>query len=201
MLPSRNPLKRLDGQIRLWREEPMRRVQLRNMLIRPRRVRQFASFGAHSMINRPTWLYGTHKISVGEGVIILQNAWLAVDRRVWGTPGPVLEIGDRVAVRPGCSISAAESIVIEPDVLMGAYVSVVDNNHTWGESPHALYGPLETAPIHIGRGSWLADRVAVLAGSRIGEQCLIGANSVVNSEIPDFSVAVGSPARVVGSTR
>ena len=50
----------------------------------------------------------------------------------------------------------------------------------------------------IGRGTWLAERVAVLRGSSIGRCCIVGANSVVRGELPDYSIAVGAPARVVG---
>jgi acetyltransferase-like isoleucine patch superfamily enzyme len=53
------------------------------------------------------------------------------------------------------------------------------------------------APVSIGRNAWLGQNVVVLPGVTIGEHCVIGANSVVNSSIPDFSVAVGAPARVI----
>ena len=48
--------------------------------------------------------------------------------------------------------------------------------------------------------SRVGERTAVLRGSTIGRFCIIGANSVIRGEIPDFSVAVGAPAHVVGST-
>jgi acetyltransferase-like isoleucine patch superfamily enzyme len=53
------------------------------------------------------------------------------------------------------------------------------------------------APVTIGRGTWLGQNVVVLPGVTIGQHCVVGANSVVNSSIPDYSVAVGAPARVV----
>jgi acetyltransferase-like isoleucine patch superfamily enzyme len=52
-------------------------------------------------------------------------------------------------------------------------------------------------PVAIGRNSWLGQNAVVLPGVTIGEHCVIGANSVVNRSIPDFSIAVGTPARVV----
>lgn len=52
-------------------------------------------------------------------------------------------------------------------------------------------------PVSIGNCSWLGQNVCVLPGALIGEHCVIGANSVVTSPIPDFSVAVGAPARVM----
>jgi acetyltransferase-like isoleucine patch superfamily enzyme len=106
-----------------------------------------------------------------------------------------------VACRPGCTISASESVVIGPDVVMARDCTVIDSDHTFGRSDNVLYNPTVTAPIRIGRGTWLGDRVSVLRGTTIGEFCLIGANSVVRGSIPAYSVAVGAPARVVGSTR
>jgi acetyltransferase-like isoleucine patch superfamily enzyme len=198
----RDVLRQLEQEAALWREEPFKRVVARNRVVRPLRVRQFNAFGAGSLVDRPMWLYGTRQISIGETVIILRGGWLAVERVAWEKPAPVLEIRDGVAVRVGCTISAAESIVIEEHVGMGASVSVIDSKHTWGPShPSALYGPLESAPIRIGRGTWLADRVTVAAGADIGEQCAIGPNSTVSGKVPDYSIVLGNPGRVVGSTR
>jgi acetyltransferase-like isoleucine patch superfamily enzyme len=175
---------------------------VRNRLIRPLRIRQFAAFGHHSFVDRPAWLYGTHHISIGQGVIVLEGSWLAVEKVAWTRPGPVLHIGDRVGIRTGCTISAAESIFIESDVSMGGGVTIIDSKHTWATGkPNILDGPIESSPIRIGRGTWIADRVTVAAGADIGEQCAIGPNSVVSSQIPDFSLVLGNPGRVVGSTR
>lgn len=51
--------------------------------------------------------------------------------------------------------------------------------------------------VSIGDGSWLGFGAVVLPGARIGKHVTIGANSVVTGEIPDYSVAVGSPAKVI----
>ena len=48
----------------------------------------------------------------------------------------------------------------------------------------------------IGEGSWLGEHVCVI-GASIGKHCVIGANAVVVHDIPDYSVAVGAPARVI----
>jgi acetyltransferase-like isoleucine patch superfamily enzyme len=96
-------------------------------------------------------------------------------------------------------ISAAEHIEIEDDVIIAAFSSVIDSDHTFAAGrPNVMHNPLVTAPIRIGRGTWIAERVAVLRGADIGRCCIIGANSVVKGPIPDYSIAVGSPARVVG---
>jgi acetyltransferase-like isoleucine patch superfamily enzyme len=89
--------------------------------------------------------------------------------------------------------------VIENDVIIGAYSSVIDSDHTFREgNPNVMHNSVDTAPIRIRRGAWIGERVAVLRGADIGECCIIGANSVVRGRIPPYSIAVGAPARVVG---
>jgi len=97
-------------------------------------------------------------------------------------------------------VSASESVTIEDDVIFGTGCTVIDSDHTHEPHDNVLFNPAVTAPVRIGRGTWLGDRVTVLKGADIGVRCTIGAGSVVRGRIPDYSVAVGVPARVVGST-
>ena len=180
---------------------PLKRVILRGRITRPYWRRRFHHFGDYSILHKPAWIFAPKLISIGEAVIALHDLWLAVEQPAMEKPAPVITIGDRVAIRPHVTITAAESVVIEDDVVLSAFVTVVDSDHTFGEKPNVLHNPLATAPIRIGQGTWVGERVSVLRGSNIGVRCLIGANSVVRGEIPDYSVAVGAPARVVGTTR
>jgi acetyltransferase-like isoleucine patch superfamily enzyme len=177
----------------------MRRVELEARLLRPWRARRFQAFGEGSILHRPLWIYGPQQIAIGTNSLILHNAWLSVESPAWALPGPALRIGDRVGIRPWCTLSASAGIVLEDDVILGAYSTVIDSDHTFREGrPNVMHNSLDVEPIHIGRGTWIAERVAVLKGSNIGECCIIGANSVVKGEIPAYSIAAGAPARVVG---
>jgi acetyltransferase-like isoleucine patch superfamily enzyme len=178
---------------------PTRRAQLRARLTRPYWTRRLHSFGAESIVYRPGSVFGAHQIAIGNHSLILAGTYLSVEMRAWHRPAPVLRIGDRVGIRPYCMISAAEQIVIEDDVIIGAFSSVIDSDHTFAEGrPNVMHNSLVSAPIRIGRGTWLAERVAVLRGSNIGRCCIVGANSVVRGELPDYSIAAGAPARVIG---
>lgn len=184
-----------------WQEEPIERVRLRARITRPWWSRRFAAFGEGSILHRPAWVYGPGHISIGRNVLALEGLWLAAERPSWDSPSPVIEIGDGVALRPHCTISATEKVVIEDDVVIAAFSTVIDSDHTWDAGhPNVLHNPARTAPVRIGRGTWIGERVSVLRGSTIGEFCLIGANSVVRGDIPSGSIAVGAPARVVGRT-
>jgi acetyltransferase-like isoleucine patch superfamily enzyme len=178
---------------------PMKRVVLRSRVTAPYWRRRFHHFGEGVILHKPTWVYGPQQMSIGAHSLVLQGTWLSVEQPAWDKPAPALSIGNRVGIRPYCMISAAEHIEIEDDVIIAAFSSVIDSDHTFAAGrPNVMHNPLATSPIRIGRGTWIAERVAVLRGADIGRCCIIGANSVVKGTIPDYSIAVGSPARVVG---
>ncbi len=213
---SKSPLRKALGQAK-WQgqlafdrakvlakkldEEPAARIYYRNQLIRPWRVSRFYHFGARSVIDRPIGIYGAHHIYVGDDVGIGPGCTIAAERSAWSKPAPTLTIGDRVIIRCSTHISASESIVIEDHVCFGAWITVIDSNHVFNaDTGNIQDGQVTTAPVRIGAGTWIADRVSILPGTNIGKGCFIGANSVVNKPIPDYSIAIGFPARVVGST-
>jgi len=180
----------------------LKRVVWRGRILAPHRRRRFAAFGDHSILHRPDWIAHPEKIEIGSSVLMFHGLWLSVERPAWNRDGPAIRIGDHVAVRPYVTISAAESITIEDGVVISAFTTIIDSDHTFANGlPNVMHNPLVSSPVRIGEGTWIGERVAVLRGATIGRCCMIGANSVVRGEIPDYSVAVGAPARVVGSTR
>jgi acetyltransferase-like isoleucine patch superfamily enzyme len=111
---------------------------------------------------------------------------------------PVIEIGDRTVIGKGSGIVGHREIVIGDDVWTGHHVYITDANHGY-EDVHTAIGMQFAAPrpVHIGSGSWLGHGALVLPGSKIGRHVVVGAGAVVTGELPDFSVAVGNPARVI----
>jgi acetyltransferase-like isoleucine patch superfamily enzyme/acyl carrier protein len=105
----------------------------------------------------------------------------------------LLEIGNTVNINFGAAISAHEHVKIGDRVRMGPYAIVMDSDY------HAARdrGEKPTAPIIIEDDVWLAGRVSVLRGSRIGRGSVITAGSVVSGEIPPGVIAGGVPARVI----
>lgn len=111
---------------------------------------------------------------------------------------PVVAIGDRCLIGRGSGIVGHFSITIGNDVWTGHNVYITDQNHGYEnvELPISQQSQPER-PVVIGDGSWLGFGVVVLPGVTIGQHVVIGANSVVTRDIPDYSVAVGSPAKVI----
>lgn len=171
--------------------------------IRPdhRRARAFREFGPGSAICFPvTALYGERYIRVGAGTIIGPHCTLSagvspaheLDRDT------VVSIGRGCLIGRGSGIVAHESVEIGDDVFTGHHVYITDANHGY-EDPDVPIGRQFAAsrPVRVGDGSWLGHGSIVLPGAHVGRHVVIGAGSVVTDEIPDYSVAVGVPARVV----
>lgn len=185
--------------LRDWVNNPLKRVVLRAKFVRPWRVKRFHAFGNASIIHKPMWIHAPHLIDVGKNVLMLHGVWLSVESVALNRPAPVISIGDNVWIRPHCTIAAAESITIEEGVVLSAYSTVIDTDHTVTEGAvSVMNSPIVTSPVRIGAGTWVAERVAILRGADIGKGCIIGANSVVKGVIPDGSIAAGVPAKVVG---
>jgi acetyltransferase-like isoleucine patch superfamily enzyme len=180
-------------------DHPMERVVLRSRIMRPWRTHRFHRFGPGSIIDRPAFLQGENQMSVGSDVVILRGSSISVEGYARHKQEPVLSIGDRVGMRPFCVISVSDSVTIESDVIMGSFTCVIDSEHTYENgNPNVMHNIVRTRPVHIGRGTWLAERVAVLPGVTIGRCCIVGANSVVREDLPDLSIAAGVPARIIG---
>lgn len=160
---------------------------------------QFKEFGHGSRITPPFRFWGLHEIAVGENVIINRDCWIQTIPNASGEASSKLKIGSHAGIGMGTCISAAESVLIGEHVLLARNVYISDHSHAYErlDLPIADQGIDRMAPVSIGANTWLGQNVVVLPGVTIGRHCVIGANSVVKDSIPDFSVAVGSPARVV----
>jgi acetyltransferase-like isoleucine patch superfamily enzyme len=157
----------------------------------------FAHFGRRSVLQPPILLHGQSRIAIGSGVYVGRGSWL----QVLDGPGSgvALEIGDGTSIVGGCVISASRSVSIGRSVLMARNVYISDHQHAFDnpDRPILAQGITRTAPVEICDGAWLGENVVVGPGVRIGRGAVVGANSVVLEDVPDRTVAVGAPARVV----
>lgn len=81
-------------------------------------------------------------------------------------------------------------------VLFGPFVSIFAATHETGVQSRRD-GVEYAKPVVIGDDCWIGGNVTIMPGVNIGRGCTIGAGSVVTKDVPDFSVSIGSPARVV----
>lgn len=157
---------------------------------------QFGTFCRSSRIDSPLKLDGKENIVIGDKVLIQKYTWLGA--LPLSGEKVELQIGDRCVIGHFNHIYAIKSIVLEKYVLTADRVYITDNLHQYGnpDVPIILQSIKQINPVRIGEGSWLGENVCVI-GANIGKHCVIGANSVVTHDIPDYSVAVGSPAKVI----
>jgi len=78
-------------------------------------------------------------------------------------------------------------------ISQGAYLCGASHNYRRWDFP------LVSRPIVIGKSAWVAARVIVSMGVKVGEGCVIGAGSVVSKDMPPWSVCAGNPCRVIKS--
>ena len=89
-------------------------------------------------------------------------------------------------------------IHIGKNVLTADKVYISDCIHTYNDINFPVMNQevISLNEIKIGDHSWLGENVVII-GASVGKHCIIGSNSVVTNDIPDYSVAVGAPARVI----
>lgn len=116
-----------------------------------------------------------------------------------------LVFGENVQLNDFVHIVAMESIKIGNNVLMASHVFISDNSHGSYKGDESDSDPFvppmkrhyPTAPIIIEDNVWICEGVMVMPGSTIGKGCIIGAHSIVRGNIPDYSIAVGNPIKVI----
>ena len=166
------------------------------------KIRTFFVFKNAKIIRFPIRIRGKKLISVGKGFVTGFNC--RIDAYTESNKKLVIEIGNNVQINDNVHIGAIESITIGDNVLIASKVFITDHNHgdysgDKQDSPETIPHdrPIYSKPVKIKKNVWLGEFVSVLSGVTIGEGSIIGAMSVVNKDIPPFTIAVGSPAKVI----
>ena len=157
----------------------------------------FAHFGKGTVLAPPIRIFGEERISLGDRVFVGPSSWLQT-LADGDNHSVAISIGSGTSIAGACVISAARGVVVEENVLLARNVYISDHIHRYTQigTPIIAQGIDKIAPVRIKRGAWLGQSVVVCPGVTIGQGAVIGANSVVTHDIPEFCVAVGAPARV-----
>lgn len=115
---------------------------------------------------------------------------------------PKLIIGNNITFTSDTQISCLDKVVIGDNCLFGRYVYISDNSHGKNDYSDLDTPPLERelsskGPVIIGKNVWIGRCSTILSGVTIGDNAIIGANSVVNKDVPSNVIVAGVPAKIV----
>jgi acetyltransferase-like isoleucine patch superfamily enzyme len=133
------------------------------------------------------------RLEVGAGVLLEPGVWITA-------PGSArVRIGAGSFLNLDVMVAAAELVEIGQHCMFANGCFVTDASHRFDdpEKPVPWQGFTSKGPTRIGDNVWCGANVVVTGGVTIGERSVIGANSVVVSDIPAFSIAAGAPAKVL----
>ena len=103
-----------------------------------------------------------------------------------------MTIGNNVFINRNCLAMARGGITIEDDVMLAGNVQLLSNNHDEYERQVLL-----CEEIIIKKGAWIGAGASILPGVTVGKFAIVGAGAIVTKDVPDYSVVVGTPAKVV----
>jgi acetyltransferase-like isoleucine patch superfamily enzyme len=159
-----------------------------------------AEIGENFTLVRPVRkpvLEGGGKIRIGDNVIISGKVELTVDSGAY--KDCEISIGSGTMIGDNTMMSACKNITIGKDCLIARSVYIYDNN---GHPLNPLNRRYNRQPVEdikeivIGNNVWIGHFTHVQSGVKIGDNSVIGANSVVTKDVPANVIAMGTPARV-----
>ncbi len=168
-------------------ENHVRIVQARNVTL-----------GANVYLDYGVYLHACPQgIHIGDDVFVMHQTELHV-YNFRDLPHAGIWIGNHCFVGEFTIVRGQGGVHIGNSVLIAPGVRILAVNHLFGDvrQPVMAQG-IEAKGIIIGDGAWIGGGALVLDGVRVGRGAVVGAGAVVTRDVPPFSVAVGSPARVV----
>ena len=160
--------------------------------------------GKNTIISYPCKFQdGSKNIVIGEGTNIYSNCIIECwERYIDQHFSPSLKIGNNCRIGEYTHITAINKIEIGDGLLTGRFVIVTDHSHGDiseydADIPPASRKLKSKGDVVIGNNVWLGDKVSVLSGVHIGDNVIVGANSVVTKSVPSNCVVAGVPAKII----
>ncbi len=132
---------------------------------------------------------------------------VAIGPRAMISPGVVIEswggdvvLGTNVFLGPYAVIYGHGGVTVGDNCLIAMHAVIVSSNHALPPLDRPIqFEPDELRPTRIGRDVWIGAHATILGGVTVGDGCVVGAGAVVSRDLPPGAIAVGVPARVVGT--
>ena len=161
------------------------------------KISGFKKFGSGSTIKYPSKIWNKMYIEIGKNSFIAENSFLAISQV--GEIKPIFKIGDGVCIGSYFFAACIVKIIIENNVLISDRVFISDHIHDYSDIslPIIKQKLVPKGSILIKNGSFIGVNVVIMPGVTVGKNAVVGASSVVTKDIPDYSVAIGNPAKVI----
>lgn len=157
----------------------------------------FKKIGPGTALFSSLRIEGAENIIIGKKVNVASYCWLAA-LPLTGEKSCSLEFGDGCSIGHFNHIYATKKVKIGNNVLTADRVYISDNSHCYDNIniPIIFQKINQLSEVEIGDGTWLGENSCII-GVKIGKNCVIGCNSVVTKNVPDYCIAVGSPAKII----
>lgn len=168
-------------------------------------LRHLRSAGSGIVLGRGVKIEHPECVSLGDRVHLNDHCWLSVltENRETGNPTialrPELRIGDGCYIGRFGTLACINRVTLGRDVMISDRVFIGDATHGFARTDLPIRDQYLTSKgsVEIGDGTWIGIGVSIMSNVKIGRNCVIGAGSVVMSDVPDFCIAVGAPAKIV----
>ncbi|MBC2769846.1 acyltransferase [Pusillimonas sp. 7-48] len=151
----------------------------------------FFEIGFLSYLGKPKYIYGFRKINIGSRVRIMPGLRFEVHG------DGKLVISDNCSIGNDLHVAAGGHLIISSGALISSCVLITDIDHNYTQFGVPVFDQeVKINKTFIGRNVFIGAGAKILAGTFVGDGCVIGANAVVRGHFPAGSVIVGAPARV-----
>lgn len=124
------------------------------------------------------------KLSLGKMVRMRSGSKVRVRK------GAEVQIGENSSLNHGCMVISHEKIIIGKDVQFGPNVLIYDHDHDFRAKNGLKELKYRTSTVEIGDNVWIGANTVILRGTKIGNNCVVGAGSIVRGEYHENSIIV-----------
>lgn len=175
---------------RAIRSNPLEWIQIALAALNTLRCRYvLRCVGRGTVVGRGAKIVNFNNVAIGSGCFIQEYVYMRA-----GSEG-FIRIGNDCAVNSFAKLFGHGGIEIGDRTQLGPACLITTTHHDYRREDLKT----EFRKVTIGKGVWVGANSLILPGVAIGDDCVIGAGSVVTRDIPSGSIAVGSPARVIKS--
>lgn len=153
--------------------------------------------GTGSHIDRTAHVLGWRSVRIGEHSIVSADCWLNVNDLPNGSPQ--ITVGDFCFIGRRNMLSSGRLLRLGDYCLTGPDCRFLGSDHIFDDPfmPYVSTGATKEGVIELGANCWLGAGVAIVGNVKIGHGSVVGAMTLVNKDVPPFSLVVGNPCKVI----